>query len=656
MKSLSLQVLVLFLSPLVCTSGASADDYRAGDRIEIVTRADLRTADGVVGWVASGEVYTVEKVHKSWLLVQKTGTRGYVNDTHVRKALRPVAAITPQFPGSDDSFRFPEDPSLTLGATGTWEVGEPKIVRASEFRDHFGVGRGPGGAKIVGGSKTGPHGRGGSTSCQVTLSEEASLLKLRISIWHGDPGEYGKGMHSRRNGGTLNVYVNDKLAGKVTCAHRGLYGDYWPEPDPELGRIVPQINLRQLGIRKQQLTIRLETSAWTVMDLRSVNLTVDLASPVGDIVVTPADFGRIYGDHHFEEDLSFLIVNGSKEHAGPGGAVTCTVNVPEDTQSVGTYIEHGTPTQYGHGIHSTEDGGTLKVKINGKVVHTFICKKKIKAEPPLAGFWPDAEGRLSHRITVDLKAKGITGGPLKIDFEASKGTVMNVRRLLVRADGGFSQPRQPTLMDPGEGDEFPRPRPPVRDGLPGFESIEVEDAPMPVPLSTEKSIFEIPGPGEPERPREIRLDPDDFRDEGAVYRDRHQMIVGAYGKPSQLPQVFGGATAEFEVPHETNSVKFSIWHQGEMGESIAGIDSTRPDRSVLVVLNGSVVHSVKCTKRISARYYVPEEGGNILETPVIDLVGELLEQRKLKLRIATSGWTRIKVHHVQVALNPNRED
>ena len=145
----------------------------------------------------------------------------------------------------------------------------PIVVAASEFQRIYGVAVDPSRAMIIGGSRSGPHSRGGSASCEVRLPIDASATKLRISISHGEM-EHGKGIHSRRNGGTIKVYLNDKLVHTIVCKYRGMYGDYWPEPEPELGRDLPEIDLGSIGLKGKSLTFKIVTSPWTCIDVRGV--------------------------------------------------------------------------------------------------------------------------------------------------------------------------------------------------------------------------------------------------------------------------------------------------------------------------------------------------------------------------------------------------
>lgn len=148
----------------------------------------------------------------------------------------------------------------------------PIEVEANKFRADSGCDRQAIGVLIIGGTTGGPHGRGGSASCQVELPEDVSKPKLRISVWHGTPSEFGKGIHSARQGGTVTFYVNDVPVHTIVCRHRGMYGDFWPEARPELGRQVPEIDLAAKGINGRTLTIKFVASPWTCMDLRSITV------------------------------------------------------------------------------------------------------------------------------------------------------------------------------------------------------------------------------------------------------------------------------------------------------------------------------------------------------------------------------------------------
>jgi hypothetical protein len=51
-----------------------------------------------------------------------------------------------------------------------------------------------------------------------------------------------------------------------------MYGDFWPEQQPELGRKLPEIDLAAKGIKGRSLKIKIVASPWTCMDLRSIEV------------------------------------------------------------------------------------------------------------------------------------------------------------------------------------------------------------------------------------------------------------------------------------------------------------------------------------------------------------------------------------------------
>jgi len=180
----------------------------------------------------------------------------------------------------DGIVRFDSKSGGTAKApVGRARVGEaparqwnPIVVEAKEFQGDAGCHREANGVLIVGGGPDGPNGRGGSASCRMALPEDASAIKLRVSIWHGMETEFGKGVHSVRQGGTVTVYVNEIPVHTIVCRHRGMYGDFWPEQQPELGRNLPEIDLAAKGIKGRSLTIKIVASPWTCMDLRSIEV------------------------------------------------------------------------------------------------------------------------------------------------------------------------------------------------------------------------------------------------------------------------------------------------------------------------------------------------------------------------------------------------
>ncbi len=146
------------------------------------------------------------------------------------------------------------------------------IVDADKWKGDGGVHRWPDGCITIGGGPDGPHNRGGTAWCQVDLPVDASTLKLKMSIWHGLETQEGKGVHSRVAKGTVTVFVNDVQVHTIVCQHRHKFGDFWPEDRAELGRELPEMDLRIKGITGKSLTIKLVASPWTCMDLRTFNV------------------------------------------------------------------------------------------------------------------------------------------------------------------------------------------------------------------------------------------------------------------------------------------------------------------------------------------------------------------------------------------------
>jgi hypothetical protein len=157
-------------------------------------------------------------------------------------------------------------PPLGQGPTRRWN---PMVIEAKDFA-RSGSQIDTNGVLIIGGGPDGPHDRGGSASCRIALPEDASAIKLRVSILHGAETELGKGVHSPRQGGPVTVYINDIPVNTIACRHRGMYGDFWPEQQPELGRKLPEIDLAGKGIKGRSLTIKIVASPWTCMDFRSI--------------------------------------------------------------------------------------------------------------------------------------------------------------------------------------------------------------------------------------------------------------------------------------------------------------------------------------------------------------------------------------------------
>jgi len=127
-----------------------------------------------------------------------------------------------------------------------------------------------GGVLIVGGSTRGPFPTGGAAACKIALPEHADRVSLHISNGH----HWGKGVHSAARGGTLKIYMNDRLVHTIVADTRGLYGDYWPRRFPAGSNAyhVAEIDLEKMGVQGPWVIVKLVAGASTCMDVESVRL------------------------------------------------------------------------------------------------------------------------------------------------------------------------------------------------------------------------------------------------------------------------------------------------------------------------------------------------------------------------------------------------
>ena len=218
-------------------------------------------------------------VHSSSTMVGGVMTDAPRQPRFADRGVSNVYGLLYEMPGTTrepDSTKFAYDEAGRLGsvqpdARGASELG-PILVSADDFDQLAHVVRTETGTMIVGGSSSGPYSGGGFASCRVALPADASGIKLRMSICHGLESELGKGVHSRHKGGEVSVYINDVLIHTIVCEHRGMHGDFWPEQRPELGRRLPEVDLRAKGINGRSVTIKFAVSPGTCMDIRSVTV------------------------------------------------------------------------------------------------------------------------------------------------------------------------------------------------------------------------------------------------------------------------------------------------------------------------------------------------------------------------------------------------
>lgn len=296
----------------------AGERYNPGDTIVINTCCDMKIGWDVVGRVHRGHTYNVLQVQGDWLWIKNNGQKGWINTSYVRP-FKPVPRLKTQIPFPPDgpqvfeimpdgtrvpvdindpqSFTnppirvFPKvDPPIIIGPKEEETPPSQESTKITVWGKDFQIGGGTtqmnDGSIIIGGGVPGPHGGGGSAQCQVQLPDDASKLTLSISLWHGTPGQFGKGIHSRVRGGTASVYVNNVLVHTFTCQHQHKFGDWWPDPRPELGHSLPNFNAGAQRIRGRTVTIKITVSPWTCMDLRALNV-----KPVSqsDIIRVPTE-------------------------------------------------------------------------------------------------------------------------------------------------------------------------------------------------------------------------------------------------------------------------------------------------------------------------------------------------------------------------------
>ena len=86
----------------------------------------------------------------------------------------------------------------------------------------------------------------------------------------------GKGIHSTKPNGTVDIYANDVLVHTIVCDTLGEYGDYWPKKAP-VGRpsyATGTIDVSGQGISGPTLAIKIVASPHTAVDINRIEMSV----------------------------------------------------------------------------------------------------------------------------------------------------------------------------------------------------------------------------------------------------------------------------------------------------------------------------------------------------------------------------------------------
>lgn len=132
-----------------------------------------------------------------------------------------------------------------------------------------------GGVLIVGGSVKGPSGSGGQAEWTIT-TEASQVDRLSFVITTNGEKWYGKGIHSTKQNGTVDIYVNNMLVHTIVCDTRGAYGDYWPQKAlvGSSAYDTGTIDVSGRGINGPILTIKIVASPYTALDINRIKISV----------------------------------------------------------------------------------------------------------------------------------------------------------------------------------------------------------------------------------------------------------------------------------------------------------------------------------------------------------------------------------------------
>lgn len=127
---------------------------------------------------------------------------------------------------------------------------------------------------IVGGTVRGPSANGGQAQWTIT-TEAGQVSKLSVTIYTNGEKWRGKGIHSTRQNGTVDIYVNGVLVHTIVCDTRGEYDDYWPKKAPVSlpSYTTGTIDVSGQGISGPTLSIKIVASPYTAVDINRIKMS-----------------------------------------------------------------------------------------------------------------------------------------------------------------------------------------------------------------------------------------------------------------------------------------------------------------------------------------------------------------------------------------------
>jgi hypothetical protein len=128
---------------------------------------------------------------------------------------------------------------------------------------------------IIGGGLDGPSGSEGDA--QWTVKTDASQInKLSMTIYTNGARHWGKGIHSTKQNGAVDILINNVLVHQIICDVQGEKNDYWPKSAP-VGSSYYQtgsVDVSGKNIKGPKVDIRIVANPGAVLDVNSIKLSI----------------------------------------------------------------------------------------------------------------------------------------------------------------------------------------------------------------------------------------------------------------------------------------------------------------------------------------------------------------------------------------------
>jgi hypothetical protein len=129
---------------------------------------------------------------------------------------------------------------------------------------------------VVGGDETGPKAEGGECIWQVENNPSLKIIKdLAITIYTKGKRYLGKGIHSKLQNGTVELFVNNQKITEIICDIFGEFDEYWPLKSPIGSNFYATGWLKVTPIKiDQSFEFKVKANEWTIIDIDYIQVEI----------------------------------------------------------------------------------------------------------------------------------------------------------------------------------------------------------------------------------------------------------------------------------------------------------------------------------------------------------------------------------------------